>query len=107
MTRRRADISASLAARGRPECWANEQESAVLSGMDFDKFKQKLPKLEAGGFPKISPWNGKRFIPMIDAFWNREAQSATSATDSGDEDERTKEKWDDDTGPRTSQRRAS
>jgi hypothetical protein len=72
----RAKISASLADRGRPEMWANEQESAALSGMDQDKYYAVLLKLEAAGFPKRSHWNSKRFIPFIEDFWRREVDPA-------------------------------
>jgi hypothetical protein len=68
MTVSRAKIEASLAERGRPANWANEQESAVLAGFSADgqKFRESLPALESTGFPPIMPFNGKRFIPAIE-----------------------------------------
>lgn len=71
MTARKADIAVSLAGRGRPELWANELETAVLSGMSQDQFAKKIEALEALGFPKRNPFNDKRFIPHIIAFWER------------------------------------
>lgn len=71
MTTARSKVSASLAARGRPEDWANEQESACLLGLESDKYYARLPELEAMGFPKKTPWNNKRFIPAIDEFKRR------------------------------------
>lgn len=71
MTAPRGKVSASLAARGRPEDWANEQESACLLGLESDKYYDLLPQLEASGFPKKTPWNNKRFIPAIDEFRRR------------------------------------
>jgi hypothetical protein len=76
MTAPRAKVSASLADRGRPEMWVNEQESAVLSGMEIDKYYASLPRLEASGFPKKNPWNNKRFVPTIIDFWKREVDAA-------------------------------
>jgi hypothetical protein len=49
--------------------WANEQESAALSGYSVEGFKKALPTLEATGFPKNMPLNGLRFIPAILNFW--------------------------------------
>lgn len=81
MTVPRAKIEASLAERGRPAMWANEQESAVHSGYPADgvKFRTDLPKLEKLGFPKIMPWNGLRFIPAIDEFWRRQLDAVMAA----------------------------
>lgn len=72
MTAPRAKISASLADRGRPEMWANEGESAVLSGYSPEKFRAALPALEKAGFPRVTSWNGLRFIPAIEDFWRRQ-----------------------------------
>lgn len=69
MTKPRAVVSASLAERGRPEMWANEQEAAALSGMKPETFASKVKQLEALGFPLKSAWNTKRFIPAIIDFW--------------------------------------
>ncbi len=69
MTVSRGKIGKSLAERGRPAMWANEQEAAVLSGMSPDRFRKAAPILEASGFPKIEPENGLRFIPGILRFW--------------------------------------
>lgn len=71
MTASRGKVSASLAARGRPEDWANEQESACLLGLESDKYYALIPMLEATGFPRKTPWNNKRFIPAIDEFRRR------------------------------------
>jgi hypothetical protein len=71
MTAPRGKVSASLAARGRPEDWANEQESACLLGLESDKYYSLLPQMEANGFPKKTSWNNKRFIPAIDEFRRR------------------------------------
>lgn len=51
--------------------WANEAESAVLSGYPADgvRFRQDLPNLEGEGFPRTNPRNGKRFIPAIERFF--------------------------------------
>lgn len=72
MTKPRAVVSASLAERGRPEQWANEQEAAALSGLSPDAFADQVPELESAGFPHISPRTGKRFIEAIIDFWRRE-----------------------------------
>jgi hypothetical protein len=69
MTRRRHDVVASLADRGRPELWATEDEAAALSGVGPERFREKVEELEAKGFPKIHPFNGKRFIPAMVEFW--------------------------------------
>lgn len=77
MTAPRAQIEASLAARGQKVLWANEQESAVLAGYGADgvDFRAALPKLETRGFPPINPSNNKRFIPAIEAFYWAELDS--------------------------------
>jgi hypothetical protein len=69
MTAPRSKIESSLAERGRPAMWANEQESAVLSGYSVEGFREALPALEKAGFPRKSPWNGLRHIPSILHFW--------------------------------------
>jgi hypothetical protein len=75
MTKPRALVSASLAERGRPEMWANEAESAALSGLSSDDFRTKRQALEAKGFPRVNPLNGQRFIPAIIDFWRRDHES--------------------------------
>lgn len=57
----------------RAELWADEAAAAELSGMPAEKFRAHLQLLEAEGFPKPSPWNGKRYIPAIRAFWDKQA----------------------------------
>jgi hypothetical protein len=69
MTAPRGKIEASLAERGRPTMWANEQEAAVLSGVAYATFRRKLAGWEARGFPRVNQENGKRSIPGILAFW--------------------------------------
>jgi hypothetical protein len=76
MTNPRSKIESSLAARGRPALWANEQEAAALSGYSPEAFRQDLASLEKAGFPPKNPWNGLRFIPAILHFWNRQVDSA-------------------------------
>lgn len=94
MTRPRAAISASLSARGRAENWANEDEAAALSGMCGDIYRAQLAALETAGFPKRSPWNGKRFIPAILAFFEREHENAPPVAATLDvDDERAKERF--------------
>jgi hypothetical protein len=94
MTRRRADVSASLAERGRPENWATEDEAAALSGMSRDRFNALLLKLHAAGFPQRTPWNGKRWIPAILDFWWCQHQSGPSKTaHEVDDEERAKENF--------------
>lgn len=75
MTKARAVISASLAERGRPEMWANEAESAALSGVGAEEFRGMREDLEAKGFPRVNPTNGMRFIPAIIDFWRREQET--------------------------------
>lgn len=77
MTAPRGKIEASLAERGRPVNWANEQESAVLAGFPADgmAFRAALKDLEAKGFPPINHSNNKRFIPAIQAFYWAELDS--------------------------------
>jgi hypothetical protein len=70
MTARRCTIEKSLAERGRPAMWANEQEAAFLSGVNPGLFKSKVEDWEKDGFPPINPKNGKRPIPYILAYWN-------------------------------------
>lgn len=69
MTKPRAAVSASLAAKGHPAYWANEDEAAILSGMSPNAFKIWLRSKAALGFPKPDPNNDKRRIPDILAFW--------------------------------------
>lgn len=69
MTRRRVEIAASLATRGHPAYWANDDEAAILSGMSPNAFRDWLKTPEAVSFPKSDPRNGKRRIPDILAFW--------------------------------------
>lgn len=69
MTVPRGKIEASLAERGRPAMWANEQESAVLSGLSPRRFGEIIAELESRGFPQKNPDNGLRPIPAILAFW--------------------------------------
>jgi hypothetical protein len=69
MTRRRSEIAISLAERGRPVYWANDDEAAVLSGMSPTQFRNWLKIPEAVSFPKVDQRNGKRRIPEILAFW--------------------------------------
>jgi hypothetical protein len=107
VTSARAKIEASLAVRGRPAQWANEQEAAALSGMAPEAFRQKLSDLEKRGFPQVNPDNGKRSIPHILAFWglpqsHSGALAAVAPAQVDDEDG--EEKWD---GRDESQRRAS
>jgi hypothetical protein len=73
MTKARIVIMESLAARGHPEYWATEEEAAALSGVTPDRFREKVAEWEVKGFPKITPDNGKRFIPKILAYWQRES----------------------------------
>lgn len=54
------------------ELWADESESARLSGMTEDKFVKHIKLLEAEGFPKKSTWNAKRYRPAIIAFWHKQ-----------------------------------
>ena len=75
MTKPRALVMASLAERGRPEMWANEAESAALSGLGAEEFRGMRQSLEAKGFPRINPTNGLRFIPAIIDFWRRDHES--------------------------------
>lgn len=93
MTRPRATVSASLSLRGRAENWANEEEAAALSGLSVDAFGVKLPALEAAGFPKRSPWNGKRFIPHILAFFDREHENVPAVATPDVDSERALERF--------------
>jgi hypothetical protein len=70
MRLRLGQVEGSLAARGRPLMWANEQEAAALSGVALDAFRKKIKRWEDAGFPKVNPENDKRSIPAILAFWN-------------------------------------
>ena len=107
MTRKRAEIVASLADRGRPELWANEDEAAVLSGMDVKRFRAHLTLLEGAGFPRPSAWNGLRFIPAIIAFWHKEngLDSLLEPAPGGNHESDGTDKWG--TNDRQSQRRPS
>jgi hypothetical protein len=98
VTKPRAIASASLAYRGVPEHWATEEEAAALSGMAVTKFAATVERLEAAGFPPQSAWNGKRFIPAIRAFWDREHSKTVlpGAAETGEDGERDKENWGDD-----------
>jgi hypothetical protein len=69
MSARLGKIERSLADRGRPVMWANEQEAALLSGVGPDKFRLKIRAWEQRGFPKVNSENGKRSIPAILVFW--------------------------------------
>lgn len=95
MAARRSDIVLkSLLSRGVPGVWATEEEAAVLSGMCSKSFRAKRLDLEAHGFPKIDPINGKRFIPAILTFWERRAQANALAPQEGPHvDEQEKEMW--------------
>ena len=85
------DIAKRLLARGMPAQWATEDESAVLSGMSPRTFREKRSDLEARGFPKTDPENGKRFIPAILDFWR--ARSQPVAAPAIQQDEIDKENW--------------
>lgn len=80
-TASRAKIEASLAERGRPLVWANEQESAVMSGFPADgaKFREALPEMEKEGFPRIDPRNNKRFVPAILNYWAKRVDVLAAA----------------------------
>ena len=95
MSRRpaRKEIEASLAERGRPVLWANEQETAVLSGFSVEAFRQQLPALEKLGFPRANPLNGKRPIPAILQFWRLPVNDPGLAPPESEPDESTLEKW--------------
>jgi hypothetical protein len=81
-------IAQSLAARGRPVNWANEAESAILSGMGPERFRKSLPQLETLGFPKPNTLNGLRSIPAILAFWRMAGpDAATQPIEHKDESE--------------------
>lgn len=69
MSAPRAKVLSSLAAAGRPQMWANEQESAALSGLPIEDYRARIAELEACGFPPVNRLNGKRPIPAILAFW--------------------------------------
>lgn len=106
MTARRGDIERSLAMRGRPAMWANEQEAAVLSGVPLDRYRRSVVRWEALGFPKVNPETGKRSIPAILAFWHvpqNEFTAGTIWTEETDDDDG-QENWD---GRAQSERRAS
>ena len=92
MSKPRGLISESLAARGRPELWANETETAALCGMSYDVFSEKISDMERLGFPQKSEWNGKRFIPLIEQFW-REQSVRPILQPSNVDSERQKENW--------------
>jgi len=107
VTAPRGKIEASLAGRGRPAMWANEQEAAVLSGYPADgvNFRAALPELESQGFPKISSWNNRRFIPGIEDFWRRQLDAiAAPMTELQSTNARD---YEDDPHHDTSQRRSS
>lgn len=88
MTAPRGKVEASLAERGRPAMWANEQEAAARCGLSADKYREKLPEMEANGFPQVFPMNGLRFIPWIDAYILKELDAARGkAAESTPEDE--------------------
>lgn len=94
MTAPRAKIEASLAERGRPVNWANEQEAAVLSGVSYPTFQAKIKGWEAVGFPLKNTENGKRSIPGILAFWRLPANHiGRPAADQPEDDESTLERW--------------
>jgi hypothetical protein len=93
--RRTSLVIDALLKRGIADCWANEAEAAVLSGMHVKTFRQKRADLEARGFPKIDPANGKRFIPAILDFWQRRAQPDDRTVPQDEPaNEQAKEKWD-------------
>lgn len=95
MAARRTElVIQDLLERGIPVAWATEEEAAALSGMHAVTFRTKRDDLEARGFPKIDPANGKRFIPAIMDFWRRRAQAHVEAEhDARPESEREKERW--------------
>ncbi len=69
MTISRLKIESSLAQRGRPAMWANEQEAAVLSGVGIETYRRKVAEWDKRGFPRTKAENGRRSIPAILAFW--------------------------------------
>ena len=97
MTTRRSKIEASLADRGRPAMWANEQEAAALSGVGVQTFRQKAASWESIGFPHVNPENGRRSIPAILAFWGLPQGNAdvivTHTPTADDADSEGKENW--------------
>ena len=86
MTASKAKIERSLAARGRPANWANEQEAAVLSGFSPMVFRQNVRDLESQGFPRVNPINGMRFIPAINDFWSSQIDSSPDFAAESDTD---------------------
>ncbi len=91
MTIRLGQVERSLAARGVPLMWANEQEAAVLSGVGPAEFRQKVKEWEKKGFPRVTKENRKRYIPAIVAFWatrhNLTTVSPTNLQNTDDDDD--------------------
>lgn len=79
----------------RAELWADEATAAELSGMPAEKFRAHLQLLEGEGFPKPSPWNGKRYVPAIRAFWDKQAglELLVEAAPVHHQDEDGKDRW--------------
>jgi hypothetical protein len=88
VTAPRGKIEASLAERGRPAMWANEQEAAVLSGYSPERFRAALTELEKAGFPQVNTWNSLRFIPAIEDFWRRQLDAIVPPVPLSEADER-------------------
>jgi hypothetical protein len=103
MRARRGDIEHSLAQRGRPAYWANEQEAAILSGVGMDRFRLKVKEWEVRGFPEVNAENGKRSIPRILTFWGIPSNHSGVVVATVAEDEDGEENWD----GRQGQRQAS
>lgn len=65
--------------------WANEQEAAVLCGLNPQTYRRRLTDLEAHGFPKKDPLNRLRYIPAIEAFWAKRIDGIVPALVKSDE----------------------
>jgi len=75
MTQDNKRIGNALAVRGRPAMWANEKETAELSGVSISRFRKRVKEWEHNGFPRVHPETGKRFIPAILRFWDQTPNS--------------------------------
>ena len=70
MTRDNKKIGNDAVVSGWPALWADEKESAELSGVTILRFRQRVKEWEENGFPRENPETGKRFIPAILRYWD-------------------------------------
>lgn len=101
MGKRQKVVLKALAEHGLPQMWANEQETAALSGLSAERFRLLLPSLEQSGLPRQNPINCKRPIPAILAFWRLKEEAVPEPSiEEMRAENRARENWSNQPSPR-------